>query len=122
MMSLVLGGMIIAWLPFTVLIQLYRPNDRDAPEWWGASYIVSLFLQFGNSFVNPLIYCWQSSDWRAGYRKLFGVSKDSGKDFRLSGSAYSLPRSSRSRRASPAEEGLEVGSDSSGERQPSANL
>ena len=90
MMTQVLGGMIITLAPFAILVQIHRPNDPGAPMWWRVSYICSMLLQYVNSFINPVIYSWQSPEWSRGYRALLGCRRV-GPSGGNSNSAASIP-------------------------------
>lgn len=70
MMALVLGYLILAWLPYYVIVPLHKVNDRTAPDWYVYTFDFVAFLLYSNSFVNPIIYSWQNRDFRQAYARI----------------------------------------------------
>ncbi|KAK2140724.1 hypothetical protein LSH36_1268g00017 [Paralvinella palmiformis] len=70
MMVLVLGYLIIAWLPYYIIVPLHKVNDPTTPTWYVYTYDFVTILLYSNSFVNPVIYSWQNRDFRDAYAKI----------------------------------------------------
>ena len=70
MMSMVLGYLLLAFIPYFVLVPLYNINDSSTPTWYNIAFDISVIMFYSNSLVNPLIYSWQNSEFREAYRKV----------------------------------------------------
>ena len=73
MMALVLGYLLLAWLPYYIIIPLYKVNNPATPIWYVYMYDVVSIVLYSNSFVNPVIYSWQNRDFREAYAKILKV-------------------------------------------------
>jgi tachykinin-like receptor len=69
MMTLVVGYLILAWLPYYVVLPLHKLNDPQTPTWYVYMFDVVTVLLYTNSFMNPIIYCWQNREFRGAYIK-----------------------------------------------------
>ena len=67
MMLFILIGLVVTICPFGILIQLYKPTDPLAPAWWQFTLQLSYILLYSNMWMNPVIYRWQSPEWRRAY-------------------------------------------------------
>ena len=70
MLSLVLGLYFLLWLPALVMFSFL---SADSPGWLVELYHMVALLWFVNSWINPFIYAWHSSEFRRGFRKFFGM-------------------------------------------------
>ncbi|KAK2142923.1 hypothetical protein LSH36_897g01078 [Paralvinella palmiformis] len=70
MMALVLGYLILAWLPYYILVPIHNVNDPATPRWYVYMYDVAVVLFYSNSFMNPVIYSWKSRDFKEAYIKI----------------------------------------------------
>ncbi len=68
MTFLVLVVMILCWLPFA-LTKFISLVHRD-PIHIATLYSFSSQIVFMNSWLNPLLYCWQNSEFRKAYKRL----------------------------------------------------
>ena len=69
-MALVLGYLILACIPYYVLVPLYDITDPKTPAWYIYSFDLSIILFYSNSFMNPVIYSWKNRDFRDAYKKV----------------------------------------------------
>ncbi|KAK2139205.1 hypothetical protein LSH36_1934g00000 [Paralvinella palmiformis] len=70
MMALVLGYLVIAWLPYYIFVPMHKVNDPTTPTWFFYAFDIVALLFYSNSFMNPLIYSWQNRDFRDAYGKI----------------------------------------------------
>ena len=69
MMCIVLGYLIIAWVPYFSLVSLYS-YEESKPFWFVYAEDVATFLVYSNSAVNPIIYSWFHRDFKEAYSRL----------------------------------------------------
>jgi hypothetical protein len=74
MMCMVLGYLILAWLPFFSIIFIYSQGDV-IPFWFGYVRDATVFLVYSNSAINPIIYSWYNRDFKQAYRQLLKCKK-----------------------------------------------
>ena len=72
MTFLVLMMMILCWLPF-ILLQIVSLMKKDG----NVQPLVECALEvvYANSFLNPILYCWQNREFRKAYRRLLFCKK-----------------------------------------------
>ncbi|CAH1798665.1 unnamed protein product [Owenia fusiformis] len=78
MMFLLVGWLIIAWMPFTV-ISTYRIIQEDITQDFKSFQTGGVFLLenichgfiYTNSFINVFIYDWKCPEWRKSFRAIF---------------------------------------------------
>ncbi|KAK2140721.1 hypothetical protein LSH36_1268g00019 [Paralvinella palmiformis] len=70
MMTLVLGYLIIAWLPYYIVVPLHKVYDPSTPTWYVYTFDAVAILLYSNSFMNPVIYSWQNRDFKEAYAKI----------------------------------------------------
>ena len=75
MMTLVLGYLILAWLPYYILVPIHNVKDPSTPRWYIYMYDLAVVLFYSNSFMNPVIYSWKSRDFKEAYLKILRCSK-----------------------------------------------
>ncbi|KAK2157361.1 hypothetical protein LSH36_193g11027 [Paralvinella palmiformis] len=75
MMALVLGYLVIAWLPYYILVPIHKVNEPTTPIWYVYAFDAAAVLFYSNSFMNPLIYSWQNRDFREAYTKILSCSR-----------------------------------------------
>ena len=66
MMAVVLGYLVLSWLPYFVLL----PGTtllQAVPPWLHYGMDAATFLVYTNSAVNPIIYGWLNRDFRKAY-------------------------------------------------------
>ena len=63
--------LVVFWAPFFFVSSIFGPKRATTPRWvidtampWAYNFM------FTNNWVNPLLFCWQNSDYRAAYRQL----------------------------------------------------
>eukprot|EP00112_Aurelia_sp_Birch-Aquarium-sp1_P023437 Seg6987.1 transcript_id=Seg6987.1/GoldUCD/mRNA.D3Y31 product="D2 dopamine receptor A" protein_id=Seg6987.1/GoldUCD/D3Y31 len=76
-MAIVIFAVSFCWTPFMVMsfirsAHLYMTGDRDS---YPSLYHWFLALGFGNSSINPLIYCWRNKAFRDAIKELFHTSE-----------------------------------------------
>ena len=64
-LALVLGVFLIFWTPFFCLASVQSAGIQN--DILDQFYFLSLFLGLTNSCLNPVIYCWKSSEFRTAY-------------------------------------------------------
>ena len=70
MTFLVLIILIFCWLPFLV-INIIKSVHSDQPSpWQHWMFEVTVELLYCNSFMNPILYSWQNSDFRNAFKVL----------------------------------------------------
>jgi len=70
MMAMVLGYLLLALMPYYILVFFYDVTDPRTPAWYIYLFDISILLFFSNSFMNPVIYSWKSRQFRDAYKKL----------------------------------------------------
>ena len=78
-MAFVIFAVSFCWTPFMVMsfirsANLYMTGDRDS---YPSLYHWFLVLGFGNSSINPIIYCWRNKAFRDAIKQLFHASEAS---------------------------------------------
>ncbi|CAJ0937016.1 unnamed protein product, partial [Mesorhabditis belari] len=81
--AVVVGAFVICWFPFTTIyvLQAYEmcPMSTECvPQW---VFLISFWLGYSNSAVNPLLYAAFSRDFRAAFRKVLLRKQSSLKSF-----------------------------------------
>ena len=67
-MAMVIGAVIITWIPFMVVSTL-RVSVKGTSSSWIMAEETTMLLSAINSSLNPLIYAWKFRDFRYAYRK-----------------------------------------------------
>ena len=70
MMALVVGYLLISWLPYYILISTYTLKESTTPDWYWYAFQISTCLFYSNSFVNPVIYSWKNRNFKDAYMRL----------------------------------------------------
>jgi hypothetical protein len=76
MMCMVLGYLIVAWLPYFSLTNIYSQGDA-MPFWFVYTIDAASMLIYSNSAINPFIYSWHHKDFRQAYTRLLRCQKTS---------------------------------------------
>ncbi len=74
MMFLILVFMMVVWAPFTVMhiITFFMPlNDQGTV--FKIFYVAFAHFLIVNSCINPAVYAWQSTPFRAAYKEILGI-------------------------------------------------
>jgi hypothetical protein len=69
MMCMVLGYLIVAWLPYFSLTYIYSYDDV-IPFWFLYSIDAATMLVYTNSAINPFIYSWHHKNFKEAYSRI----------------------------------------------------
>ena len=72
---LVTGIFVLTWVPFQLINFLYLkfcPNSSTCPKSYMTAVFLTKFMQYSNSFVNPIIYTFKMPDFRRVLLSMFG--------------------------------------------------
>ncbi|XP_074652883.1 RYamide receptor-like [Tubulanus polymorphus] len=61
---------IVCWTPLGVSCIMLKYTTETFESWFYPIRAVFLFLAASNSFMNPIIYCWNSQTFRAAFKRL----------------------------------------------------
>ncbi|KAK2147311.1 hypothetical protein LSH36_560g00000 [Paralvinella palmiformis] len=75
MMLLVLGYLILACIPYYVLVSVHDVTDPMTRNWYIYMFDMSIILFYSNLFMNPVIYSWKSRDFRDAYKKVLKLRR-----------------------------------------------
>ncbi len=67
-LALVLGVFIVCWTPFFIFASLQTLGFH--PDRLNSLYVVAILMGLMNSGLNPVIYCWKSSEFRLAFSRL----------------------------------------------------
>ena len=67
-LAMVLGAFLISWTPFFCLITIQVAGVEG--DYLYTVYVVGILMGVFNSCLNPIIYCWKSSEFRSAYLRL----------------------------------------------------
>ena len=74
MTFLVLLVLFLCWLPFLVTMAVNSVGGDEHGSAKQMLFLVSLMVLYCNSFMNPVLYSWQNSDFRKAFRALLAGS------------------------------------------------
>ncbi|GIY69693.1 substance-P receptor [Caerostris darwini] len=82
MMAIVVVLFVVCWLPIQIfsLLVYFTPEyvlpeqDENFPG-FAAAFLCCHWLSMANSFVNPIVYCFMSDNFRTDLRQLFWCNK-----------------------------------------------
>ena len=74
MMSLVVGVFLTAWIPFTIMGNIYTSMDHPR-RWHDVTYQLVLIVLMANSGINPLIYAWKNRSFRSAFMHLLFIKR-----------------------------------------------
>lgn len=70
-LAVVVGAFVICWLPFIIINIIYSLCDRqNCPVVKPEIILVTKWMHYGNSLLNPIIYTFMNSDFRRAFRAL----------------------------------------------------
>ena len=69
-MALVLGGLILSWLPYALVSILTTVDVLEQYNWYIYVSVAAILLLYSNSFMNPIIYAARSAAYRQAYWKV----------------------------------------------------
>ena len=67
-LAMVLGAFLFSWTPFFCLITVQVAGMEE--DYLYTVYVVGILMGVFNSCLNPVIYCWKSSELRKAYLTL----------------------------------------------------
>ena len=70
MMSFVLAYLVIACVPYYVLVGIVTQVYSDTPSYFTYLVDASVILLYSNSFMNPVIYSWKNRNYREAYKNI----------------------------------------------------
>ncbi len=67
-LAIVLGAFLFSWTPFFTLCTVQALGYQGEQVF--TVYVVGILMAILNSALNPIIYCWKSSEFRTAYARL----------------------------------------------------
>lgn len=74
MMFMILAWLLILWSPFSILhlVSSVGYPVKDQGTVYKVVYVLTVYMLYINSFINPLVYAYQSSEFRKAYKQILG--------------------------------------------------
>ena len=74
MMFMIIIFMLINWTPFTVMhMSTLFVNLQEQTTGYKVTYVAAVYITTLNSSINPVVYAWQSTPFRAAYKEILGI-------------------------------------------------
>ena len=71
-LAVVVGAFVLCWLPFVVINMIYSLSDplKGNPVIKPEIILITKWMHYGNSMINPIIYTAMNRDFRRAFKKL----------------------------------------------------
>lgn len=70
-LAVVVGAFVVCWLPFVIINAIYTFCENEACPTMNAKYIlITKWMHYGNSMLNPPIYGFMNKDFRVAFKHL----------------------------------------------------